>query len=208
MPWRTVVLLIAAVGQAQSFEVASIKLHPGEVTISADPAVRGPRVISTASTLLDMITNAYGVRYDQISGAPNWAGSDHYHVDAKAPGHTPPTAAQARLMMQALLAERFQLKLHRETRQVPVYELVIDKNAPKLRGGVPGEPPGGSMRTIAGGLHMETKTAGWTGWSRGSRAVRGGPWSTGPDSTVATNTPSIGFLRTAFLQRTPHTVDV
>jgi uncharacterized protein (TIGR03435 family) len=154
------IFLIGSVGAAQSFEVASIKPHPGEVTISADPAVRGSRVIGTASTLLDMITNAYGVRYDQVSGAPNWAGSDHYDVDAKAPGDTPPTAGQARLMMQALLAERFQLKLHRETRQVPVYALVVDKDGPKLKAGAVGVATGGSMRATTIGLRMETKNSG------------------------------------------------
>ena len=154
------IFLLASVAYAQSFEVASIKPHPGEVTISADPAVRGSRVIGTASTLLDMITNAYGVRYDQVSGAPNWAGSDHYDVDAKAPGDTPPTAGQARLMMQALLAERFQLKLHRETRQVPVYALVVDKDGPKLKAGAVGVATGGSMRATTIGLRMETKNSG------------------------------------------------
>ena len=58
-----------------SFEVASIKFHPGPITVSADPSVHGRTVTGTASTLVDMITTAYGVRYDQISGAPNWGSS-------------------------------------------------------------------------------------------------------------------------------------
>jgi uncharacterized protein (TIGR03435 family) len=74
---RVVLLMLlsamAAVAQTPSFEVASIKPHKGAVTFSADPAVRGSRVIGTASTSADMITVAYGVRYDQIS---KWAGLD------------------------------------------------------------------------------------------------------------------------------------
>ena len=76
-------LAAMAFGQA-SFEVASIKPHPGIVTSSSDPRVKGSRVTATASTLLDMITTAYHVRYDQISGAPGWASSDHYDLEARA----------------------------------------------------------------------------------------------------------------------------
>jgi uncharacterized protein (TIGR03435 family) len=43
-------------------------------------------VTATASTLIDLITAAYGVKYDQISGGPNWAGSEHYDLAAKAEG--------------------------------------------------------------------------------------------------------------------------
>ena len=68
-----------AFGQA-TFEVASIKPHPGMVTFSSDPRVKGSRVTATASTLLDMITTAYHVRYDQISGAPGWVSSEHYDL--------------------------------------------------------------------------------------------------------------------------------
>ena len=58
---------------AQSFDVASIKLRAGEVNFSQDPTIRGRRVVGTASTLQDLITYAYGVRYDQIVGAPEWS---------------------------------------------------------------------------------------------------------------------------------------
>lgn len=96
--------------QKPQFEVASIKPHRGVVTFSADPALRGSRVIGTASTLADMITVAYGVRYDQISNGPGWINSDRFDVEAKTPGDVPPTAEQVRLMMQNLLIERFQLR--------------------------------------------------------------------------------------------------
>src|SRR5579872_1787212 len=101
-----------------SFEVASIKAHPGIITSSSDPRVKGSRVTATASTLLDMITTAYHVRYDQISGAPGWASSEHYDLEARA-GDQPITNEQMRTMLQALLADRFQLRVHRETREIP-----------------------------------------------------------------------------------------
>jgi uncharacterized protein (TIGR03435 family) len=157
----TGVILIAGILSAQtnaiSFEVASIRAHKGEVTFSADPAVRGSRVTGTASTLLDMITVAYGVRYDQISNAPNWTNTDRFDLEAKAPGDTPPTAEQARLMLQHLLAERFQLRLHRETRDLPVYALLVGKNGTRLKASDPSAREGSSVQGTATGLHMETK---------------------------------------------------
>src|SRR5438552_2218793 len=83
-----------------SFEVASIKPRPGPITFSADPIIRGSRVTGTACTLLDLVTNAYGVRYDRVSGGPAWANSDHYDIAAKAEGEATLTNDQARQMLQ------------------------------------------------------------------------------------------------------------
>lgn len=155
---RTLLLATAVIGYAQSFEVASIKPHRGEVTISADPSVRGNRVVGTASTLADMITNAYGVRYGQVAGGPGWITTDHFDVDAKAPDGTALTPELGRVMMQALLAERFGFKLHRETRQVPVYALVVGPKGAKLKESAPDTVPAGFVRGAAdGSLHMEAR---------------------------------------------------
>src|SRR5580704_7104904 len=119
--WALLVCLDAAgilCAQA-TFEVASIKAHPGIITFSADPSVKGNRVTATASTLLDMMTVAYHVRYDQISGGPNWIRSDHFDLDARAEGEGARNTEEIRPMLQALLADRFQLTIHRETREVP-----------------------------------------------------------------------------------------
>src|SRR5262249_18819979 len=97
-----------------SFEVASIKAHAGDVTFSAEPALRGTQVTANSSTLLDMITVAYGVRYDQILGGPGWMTREHFDLAAKVPGTTPPSSDEFHAMMQRLLTERFQLKIHRE----------------------------------------------------------------------------------------------
>jgi len=67
-----------------------------------------------------------------IKGSPAWLGSDRYSIDAKAPG--PQSLEMMRgPMMQALLEERFQLKIHRENKEVPVYELTLAKDSSKLR---------------------------------------------------------------------------
>lgn len=138
-----------------SFDVASIKLHSGNITFSSDPAVRGRTVTGTASTLLDLITNAYGVRYEQVSGGPSWLSSDHYDISAKAEGEGTLTKEQARQMLQALLEDRFQLKIHRETKEVPVYALVVGKNGPKLKETSADAPGNNFVRGSSAGLHME-----------------------------------------------------
>jgi uncharacterized protein (TIGR03435 family) len=145
----------AAAQSTASFDVASIKLHPEPITMSADPSVRGSSVIATASTLLDMIRSAYGVRYDQISGGPNWIRSDHYDLAAKVEGDGTITQDQMRQMLQSLLADRFQLKIHREMKEAPVYELVLGKNGPKLKEAATDAKPGSMTRGTASGMHME-----------------------------------------------------
>jgi uncharacterized protein (TIGR03435 family) len=71
-------------------------------------------------------------RYVVIEGGPAWVKSDRYQVTAKAEG-TPGQEMMRGPMLQALLEERFQLKIHRETREVPVYALTVAKGGPKLQ---------------------------------------------------------------------------
>jgi uncharacterized protein (TIGR03435 family) len=110
------------------FDVATIKLAKGPVTHSADPAVRGRAVFSTASTLSDLIQYAYDVRHDAIEGEPAWVKSQHYDLEARADGEDALTTVQAKQMMQSLLADRFQLVVHRESRERPVYFLIVGKS--------------------------------------------------------------------------------
>jgi uncharacterized protein (TIGR03435 family) len=138
-----------------AFDVASIKVHHGVVTFSSDPFVRGRTVTGTACTLLDLVTYAYGMRYDQISGGPNWADSDHYDLDAKSEGLGALTEAQSRRMVQSLLEDRFHLKVHRETQEGSVYALVVGKNGPKFKASAPDATNGNFIRADDKGLHME-----------------------------------------------------
>jgi uncharacterized protein (TIGR03435 family) len=64
-------------------------------------------------------------------------GDTFYDLDARAPGAAPPAAEDFRLMMQATLAERFRLTMHREKREMAVYEMVIAKNGPKFKPAAP-----------------------------------------------------------------------
>jgi uncharacterized protein (TIGR03435 family) len=139
-----------------SFEAASIKLHPQPITASYDPMVRGSEMVCMACSLRDMITAAYTVRDDQLAGGPNWLTTDRYDLEAKASGDTPLTRDRGIAMLQSLLTDRFQLKVHRETREMPVYELVIARNGPKFKPSPPDARGGMITRSMAAAsLHME-----------------------------------------------------
>jgi uncharacterized protein (TIGR03435 family) len=142
---RTLLLLGAsAVGIAQTpptFEVASVKLTQhgrtdGWSRSSIDVPTPGSLVATNAS-MEECIEWAYDVKDYQVSG-PEWLNSDEasYDIAAKTAERTP--ESQIRLMLQTLLAERFKLTFHRETRQLPVYELIVAKSGPKMRPAAPG----------------------------------------------------------------------
>jgi bla regulator protein BlaR1 len=127
-----------------AFEVASVKpfiLPAGVVVISKlyPPAVpfriSGSYVTASRITVTELIRAAYDVKEFQITGEPRkvFPTGDRYDIKAKASGDAAPTVEQVRLMFQSLLADRFQLKLHPESKQLPVYHLVIGKSGSKLK---------------------------------------------------------------------------
>jgi uncharacterized protein (TIGR03435 family) len=81
-----------------------------------------------------LITWAYQLRNSQVLNLPRWADSEGYDVAAKAEGNPHFDGFQPTLqtMFRAVLAERFQLALHRETKQLPIYKLAVAKRGPKL----------------------------------------------------------------------------
>jgi uncharacterized protein (TIGR03435 family) len=127
------VLLCASAG-AQSFEVASIKPSP---PASPDRQIVGIQTpgggrLNTFSTPIRMlIMFAYNVKDFQISGGPGWANSEAYDIVAKGDGNA--TRPQLRLMLQELLKDRFKLALRHETKDAPIYELVVAKGGSKIQ---------------------------------------------------------------------------
>jgi len=131
------------------FEVASVKPHVfarnqfafGTASRESDIRISGNRV-TTQGLLAGLVLAAYKLRTFQVSGAPEWRDetgrNQLYDIEAKAPGDGVPTMGQVRQMLQTLLAERFQLKFHRETKELPVYDLVMGNNPPKLKPSAPG----------------------------------------------------------------------
>lgn len=139
--------LVKAQSEARlAFEVASVRQRvvsgmirrPWSSNIHCPPllhcGISGNKFNEEAASLTDLIMDAYAVKRFQISGLPRWGdtGFDVYDIVARVEGDKTPTIDQARRMLQALLADRFQLKLHHETRELPVYALVAAKNGPKL----------------------------------------------------------------------------
>jgi uncharacterized protein (TIGR03435 family) len=137
--------LFAAVCLAQqpTFDAVSVKAvnlasHP-TFGNSGGPGTSDPgRIHLCCVGMYSLVMRAYDVQVDQISG-PSWImdnmGPNLYQVDATMPRGT--TKEQYQLMMQALLAERFHLTIHRESRNFPGYDLVVAKDGPKLKESAP-----------------------------------------------------------------------
>jgi len=113
-------------------------------------------------TLQVLIRMAYGVEDYQISGAPKWLNAETYNVEAKLDGTVADKlrkltfdlrSVEQQPMLQALLVDRFKLTLHRETKELPVYALVIAKNGPKLQEAKPGDTYPNGMKDLEGHGH-------------------------------------------------------
>jgi len=147
-------LSCATYGQAQAFEVASIKPHPPavDVPVLKNPDVNpicisGTRVELQTIGLKGLVMAAYNVKEYQVSGGPGWAsGLDMYDIAAKTEGAAAPSMDHVRLMLRSLLAERFHLKLRRESKRLPVYDLVVAKGGPKVKRVADDAPPMPGMR--------------------------------------------------------------
>jgi uncharacterized protein (TIGR03435 family) len=135
-------------GKAElSFEVASVKpappLNPMEIIQTGKiprvgMTVEGTRVDIGYLSLADLIRIAYAVKPFQVDG-PDWLKSERFNIQARMPEGS--TKEQAPVMLQALLAERFQLKVHRENREHSVYALVVAKGGHKLKESPPDAEP-------------------------------------------------------------------
>jgi uncharacterized protein (TIGR03435 family) len=116
-------------GQGPTFEAVSIKVNrSGEGRSSFRGTLSGISV--TNQTLLDIIRNVWNVNRLQIVGGPSWAGDDRFDIEARASGKAGRDELVA--MMQSMLADRFKLTLHPETRPIPVYALVVARSDGRL----------------------------------------------------------------------------
>jgi len=120
-------IITAAQNQPLAFEVASVKPAASNQYV---PAEVGPQAFRMVPSLADAILWAYEIHTYQLSGGPAWLHRDYYQIEARAQASA--TRKEMREMLQSLLADRFKLKLHRETRVMPIYALVVGKSGPKL----------------------------------------------------------------------------
>jgi uncharacterized protein (TIGR03435 family) len=132
-----------AAGVIPAFEVVSVNPNEsGSGSVRVNLPDDGYSVTNIPLKLL--ISSAYGIKQEQISGAPSWVESARYDIKAKVA--VSDVAALRRLsmgernsMLQQVLTDRFKLKAHRGQQELPVYELVIAKNGPKLKEATPGD---------------------------------------------------------------------
>jgi uncharacterized protein (TIGR03435 family) len=114
------------------FDAASIKPNTSvRIGLMINTAKSGDFVAENV-TLRNLIAYAWHVKEFQTIGGQKWLDSDHYDVLAKPPRDGDTSDATNRLRMRTLLADRFQLIVHSETKDMPVYVLVVAKNGPHL----------------------------------------------------------------------------
>lgn len=141
MAWGAGLLVFgvsAAFGQsaapAAAFDVASVKVSTsgaGEGQRGRETITPSPGGVTMRSVHLKSVVQwAYHVQAIQVSG-PGWLDNDRYDIVAKAAGEAP--LDRLRAMMQALLADRFKLTLHRETKEMPAYVFTVAKGGHKLK---------------------------------------------------------------------------
>ena len=119
--------IATARGQEPAFEVASVKVNTSGAPVSRISAPDGTGRFETTNTSVRMlILNAYGIPGFQLVGGPSWV--DSLHVDVVARGAASATRAEISAMVRTLLAERFDLVVRRDRREMPVYALVVARD--------------------------------------------------------------------------------
>jgi uncharacterized protein (TIGR03435 family) len=143
----TVFAAFGVLGQSTVFDVVSVK--------PSDPSTRGMQIgispggrfTATNATVKALIQQAYDVREFQISGGPGWIGTERYDIVAKADDSSISEddlrkmneeqrkvfQDKLRQRLRTLLADRFQLKARKETKELPIYALVVAKNGPRIQ---------------------------------------------------------------------------
>ena len=161
-----VCLLIAGIAlpaaRAQSaFEVASVKQTPPSALGFTKLSQPGELRFTATNVTLELLTElAFGVEDRQIQNAPGWMVTDHYDVFAKPEGDKPLTFTEMRPLLQRLLAERFQLATHRETKESSGFALEIAKGGPKLTPAKVRPTPGQNL-ILRGGIQGHNVPVSW-----------------------------------------------
>jgi uncharacterized protein (TIGR03435 family) len=157
----SLVLFVARFAFAQpaptppAFEVASAKVSQTRGKASVESTPGG---VTIDGTLAYIVGWAYDLKRYQVSG-PDWLTSERYHIAAKPASPAP--IKDLKLMLQTLLAERFKLTSHRETKELAVYALTVAKGGPKLKpSDSEGEPVTVNNKKLgSGGTSLRTSMA-------------------------------------------------
>src|SRR5215472_10010848 len=132
--WRLATALFAAVCvHSQGFDIASIRSHaPDDARFLVHMPTNGQFSASGVAVKLVMML-AFDLQESQIVGGPDWLSTEKWDIDAKRDDQDRHSPEETRGMLQKLLADRFMLRMHRETQQRPAYVLTIAKGGPKFQ---------------------------------------------------------------------------
>jgi uncharacterized protein (TIGR03435 family) len=121
-------------GTAPAFDIADVHASASGTnpfSLVSGGFLRDGRYDLRKATMLDLIRIAYGADADKVVGGPSWLEFDRFDISAKAPPSTPPETVD--LMLQSLLADRFKLVLHKDTKPLPAFALTMGNGKPKLK---------------------------------------------------------------------------
>lgn len=156
----------AAPAASPVFEVVDVHAspHPNFMRITSAGRLVGERYTIRQATMPQLIAAAYDEDSSAVTGGPTWLDMERYDVTAKAPAGTPP--ATLKLMMRAMLKDRFKLAVHEGTAPMPAYVLRVAKGQPNLKesdgttdsacNGHPSEPSESGVVQILMSCHNET----------------------------------------------------
>ena len=155
VPSMLFAVMSAAAAMAQTpaqFEVASVRentLDDRIVTINVGP---GGRFAARGYTLVLLMQRAFGVMDWNVTGGPDWIRTVRFDVAAKAETGRDITEKQLQPMLQRLLADRFKLRVHESTREIPGYALVAARGGAKIQPSADGQEHQDSFRYNSTGL--------------------------------------------------------
>jgi uncharacterized protein (TIGR03435 family) len=162
-PWLIALSVCAVFGQTDTsprFEVASIKLHHGPPPTSNWRTVSGSRILFRSATLRGLVLYAFGLQTYEVPGIRS-LDNDPYDLEADVGDGRVRTLEEFRPMMQTLLAERYKFVAHRETRDMPVYALVVGKGGLKLKESAPDAVESRTF-SYGGGRNVKLRATGLT----------------------------------------------
>jgi uncharacterized protein (TIGR03435 family) len=142
------IFLASGLACAQTFDVATVKPAApptpngrGMILIgrpTGGPGTKDPgRIHYPFTNLKSLLQTAYNVKDFQISG-PEWLATERFDIQATMPPET--TKEQFAVMLQNLLSERFKMTVHRDTKELPMYTMIVGKSGPKLKESPPETP--------------------------------------------------------------------
>ncbi len=143
---------LMAADASPAFEVVTIKPQDPDHPKGKSFQVRGDQITLTGVTLHDLLTFGYGIHPRQVSGGPTWLDTDKFEILGKPDTEGQPNTKQLGIMLQKLLADRFQLTIHHDKKELTVFAITVGKTGPKLTPAVNNGNglPGLGMRGPAG----------------------------------------------------------